>query len=415
MNPMARQTVTTKLVHRRDRTNAPWWRSVTICDLPGAFDDADLERIQRQLNSVAKIGFGAVLLRPVSSHVETDLTYLPDFIATAHERGLRVIVRAFIPDDDEDLQATDSPPLLSLEHDVEVLKHNVKSILDAGADGVDLGPIDESPDSPDSAAAARAFTEAVQAQLAEVAIAGDTTMLSAAVKHMPREQLMRHLTEEWFHHLRTDAMVTAEWDSAELQERVRETYAALDPLGHTAAWRYSLPRWSDSPLARSSSDYGWADSEHATLREEAMMLYILSLPGSVYVPYVAAGGRVRASKGKNPHLKFNFAKSVREQLRAWLASEALTIREQYKLGDENLAFVDGLAWARKGVSVHLSGSIMVVVNTGKKAVLVPPEHKLALSSEGLSTATSGGTEVRPNTCSWFYSAPVVPVDPIKYR
>lgn len=406
----SRQAVTTCMVHRRDRNKCPWWRCAAICDLPGSLDNDDLQKVAKFLPDIADLGFQGVLIRPANPRVDKGLPWLKKFVKRAHKLGLRVLVRAFLAESELDAEA--SPPLLALEHDSEELTQRARAILRANADGVDLGLINDQAGSPDAAANFRAFTQAVQLQLAQVEMASDETILTAAIIADSPETSMRHLTENWFHHLRDNELVTSPWQVDELQRRVRQVFLDRDPLGHTAAWRYSLPKWTSSPLTRNSENYGWAKSRHGDVREVAMMLYAVSLPGAVYVPFLHVGGGVKAKKDG---LKFTFGRGRMAQARASVAGEALALRNRLSLGDATLAFVDGLPWAGPDVSVHLSGPIMVVLNTGKDPVVVPSEHQAILSSRGIISSSEAGTIVRPNYCVWFRAAEPEPAKPTSYR
>ncbi len=408
-------TVTTRLVHRREGALAPWWRDAVICDLPGSYDNKDLKRVQEMLPDIADLGFEAVLIRPANPRVDVGLTVLPDFIADAHRLGLKVIVRAFLSEDESELDPETSPPQLPLELDAESLSERATAILAAGADGVDLGPVNDETGSPDAAANSRAFTQAVQTQLAEVELAGETTILTAAVLSEPRESAVRHLQEDWFHHLRDDSLVACPWDATEIQRRVSQAYWDRDPLGHTAAWRYSLPKWTSSPQARSSADYGWAKAEDSERRESAMMLYALSLPGAVYVPFLHVGGGVKTTKGRDPGLKFSFMKNSKARKLAGLADAAIGIRTRTDMGSSTLAFIDGMEWAGPDAAVQMVGSVMVVLNVGETAISVPPEHRPMLSSRSLSTAEDGSTVVKPSSCTWFHMENLAPTGPTAYR
>ena len=406
--------MTTNLVHRRDRTAAPWWRSSVVCDLPGSLSAADLRQMQSVLVDLAALGFTAVLVRPATFESEKSRASLGEFITAAQGLGLKVLVRVFLPREEKELEATASPPLLPLEHDTKYLQHQAQIVLDLGANGVDLGMLEEDPEGQDTDGA-QSFTAAVQELLAEVALAGESTVLSAAVHREPREQVQRHLTEDWFHHLRDDSLTTASWDAAELSQRIMVAYADRDPLGQSAAWRYSLPRWSPSPLTRDSADYGWAAEANAPDREMAMLLLTLALPGAAYVPFLDVGGGVRTSKGKKPKLKVSFDRGRAAQLRSRIAAQAIAIRLRLGLGDATLASVEGLEWAGPKTLVMLSGTTMVVLNTGETAVIVPPKYTLAISSKVWPQVSNAGTEVAPNSCAWFHAPPLHPAGPRAYR
>ena len=415
MNSDTHQIVTTNLVHRRDKTAAPWWRSAVVCDLPGSFSAKDMTAITEYLPDIAGLGFTGILVRPASTQSEKSLKTLEDLIAAAHASGLQVLVRVFIPEDDEELEPVESPPLLQLEHDASQLQEQVQTLLEMGADGVDLGKLEEDLGGSDASAKARAFTETVQELLADVTLAGDSTVLSAAVSTQPRDAAQRHLTEEWFHHLRDDSLIVSPWDADELSRQIVNTYSDRDPLGQSAAWRYSMPRWSPSPLARDSESVGWAAHPDGDDREMAMMLLVLALPGAAYVPFLHVGGGVKAGKRKSGPLKFSFAKGRGAQFRSRIARDAISLRHRLDLGETALASVEGLDWANVNTAVMLAGPVMVVLNTGTDTVTVPPEHRLALSSEPYPRVTDDGSLVPPNTCAWFHTAARRPEGPVAYR
>lgn len=410
-----RQNVTTRLVHRRERTEIPWWRTATVCDFPGAFSDKDLRKAAKLLPAVAELGFDAVLIRPANPRVDVGMKSLPQFVQKAHDLGLKVLVRVFLSESESELGPEDAVPQLTLEHDAEELQHRAKAVLDTGADGVDLGLVNDETGSPDAAANARAFTEAVRGQLATVELAGEETILAAAIVSDSREATQYHLTEEWFHHLRDDTLVGAPWDAREIQERVRQVYGDRDPLGHTAAWRYSLPKWTDSPYARSSDAYGWAAGPKSCQKEMAMMLYAASLPGAIYVPFLHVGGAVTAKDPAEPGLKFSFGKGSKAQDQANIARKALHIRKNLGLGATTLAFLEGTQFCTRKTAVQLSGSVMVVLNTGTEDILVPVENRPLVTSRGLQMTTDGATIVRPNSCAWFQTPKLAPANPVAYH
>lgn len=369
----------------------------------------------KQLPNVAELGFDAVLIRPANPRVDVGMKSLPRFVDEAHENGLRVLVRAFISDSEAELHPESSPPVLALEHDADELQNRARAILATGADGVDLGLVNDQIGCPDAAANARAFSEAMQGQLAEVELAGETTILTGAILSEPRESAQRHLTEEWFHHLRDDSLVAAPWNAKEIKRRVSQAYQDRDPLGHTAAWRYSLPKWTDSPYIRSSADYGWADHSKSDQREMAMLLYTASLPGAAYIPFLHVGGGVTAKDPSEPGLVFSFEKGSRAHAHAMLSQESLLIRRKMNMGEATLAFVEGPEFCTDQTAVHLTGTIMVVLNTGKEDVVVPAEHRPLVTSKSLRISGDGGTVVRPNTCAWFQTAAFEPAGPPAYQ
>lgn len=415
-NRHTEDSIRTHLIHPRVTIETPWWRTATICDLPGSYEDDDLHRLAKVLPQVSALGFDAVLLRPADPVVEKSLPYLPRFVAKAHKLGLRVISRVYLLPEGSSLDPLDSPPLLDMEHDVARINERVRAALDAGCDGVDLGMVSQDVEETERDRASQVFSESVRVQLAELASFDDSFILTAAFSTERQEFYKRHLEEEWFHHMRNDAIVTSPWDAASLQDRIANVYANHDRVGHTSAWRHSLPGWSRSPAARDSEGVGWVKGA-PTARRMAMNLYLASLPGAVYLPFFSVGGEMKVKKkGKKPSkLRFAFAKSPDDEYRAHTTALALKLRDEQDMAHAHVAFVDGFEWANEDVAVHLTGSIMVVLNTGDTPVHVPAEHRLVVSSSPTVGVDSRGTEVPPETCSWFMTATPKPVDPFNYR
>lgn len=416
MQSRLKSAVRTNLIRRRVTVPIPWWRDTVICDLPGSYTNDDLRRLAKLLPRLAEVGFEAVLIRPADPIVETGLPYLTKFVEKAHSVGLKVIARVFLLPEGETLDPLDSPPLLTLGHDVTALSERVRATLAAGCDGVDLGKIEERTQGEAPAVeATETFSESVRMQLAELASYDDSVILTTAFALQPKRFYMRHLTEEWFHHMRNDGLLVSPWNAEALQRVVAETYRAHDPLGHTAAWRHSLPGWSPSPAARDSEGVGWTHGATDD-RRIAMNLFIASLPGAVYLPFLSAGGSIKAKEraDKTSRLAFTFKRSRKQEFRADTIAHALHLRNALEMGHDHLAFVTGFPWANGDVAVQLTGNVMVVLNTGKQSVFVPADHRLLVSSSATSAVDSAGTEVPPDTCSWFMAAKPEPVDPLDY-
>ena len=124
---------------------------------------------------------------------------------------------------------------------------------------------------------------------------------------------------------------------------------------------------------------------------------------------------MKAGKRKSGPLKFSFAKGRGAQFRSRIARDAISLRHRLDLGETALASVEGLDWANVNTAVMLAGPVMVVLNTGTDTVTVPPEHRLALSSEPYPRVTDDGSLVPPNTCAWFHTAAHRPEGPVAYR
>ena len=416
MHQQLEHAVQTTLIHQRVKVETPWWRTAIVCDLPGSYEDDDLRRLAKILPDVADTGFNAVLLRPADPLVEESLPYLPKFVKKAHRLGLRVISRVYLLPEGQSLDPLDSPPLLELSHDAARINERVRAALDAGCDGVDLGKVEQGPETAGQSEASEVFSESVRVQLAEVASTDESVILTAAFSMQPEQFYKRHLEEEWFHHMRNNAILSSPWDAQVLQKSIATTYRYHDALGHTTAWRHSLPGWSGSAGARDSEDIGWMKGA-SEQRRTAMNLYVASLPGAIYLPFLSIGGamKVRKPKGKASRLRFSFGDGRQGRFRANTTAHALALREEQDLGHAHLAFVRGFDWAGGDVAVHLTGPVMVVLNMGQAPVFVPSEHRLMVSSSPDHHMDSSGTEVPPDTCARFMTATPEPVDPFNYR
>ena len=135
------QTITASLVHPRDRGEMSWWRTTVVCDIPGLWDSEGLRQLTPILPNLAEMGFETLLLRPSNPKVEDELGYFPEFVAQAHASGLHILVRAFLLPADHVVKGADSPPLVSLDKNIDLLAERIRGALNAGVDGVDLGTV----------------------------------------------------------------------------------------------------------------------------------------------------------------------------------------------------------------------------------------------------------------------------------
>lgn len=404
---------TTQLIHRADRGARSWWHSATVCDLPGAFGDHNLRQVRALLPDIRGAGFSAILLRLAVADTAQLIDALSGLVESAHDSGLKVVVRVGGAEAGVLLGPTDPSPHLGLDADPAVLIERTRQLVDIGVDGVDLGLIDDDPDDPDSPRLAELFSQTVSRQLAELADAETTAILTAEAIRTGNTFFERHVTEDWFHHLRDDALFHSPWDAAELASRVRSAFSIRDPLGQVVAWRPS--RGADwVPGAGPAADLidSWADNRIPDQRFNAMMAFVAALPGALYLPFQQCGGSLREegaqlqlSLANNPHDRFQFD----------LTRRILHLREEYQLATATLAEVSGLDWCPADALVHLVGGIVVVLNTSDEEIHVPSEHSPLLYSDGFLSTTDSCTVMGPDTCAWFVPAQTEVVDPVQYR
>lgn len=406
--------ITTTLVHSRDTGELPWWRNTVVCDLPGLHSKQSLSSLRTILRDLAEGGFEALLVRPASPQVEEDVVSLPAFVEEAHAQGLKVLVRVFLLPSGAVLSAPDTPPQLGSAKDIKRVTDRIVGALEAGADGVDLGTIDLNIRKWAPKRQQAAFSAAVQSALAQIAITNESAILGAALPAFPEEEFSRHLQDDWFHHLRSSRMLEVSWNAGALQDAVIATYRAHDPLGHAVPWRHAWQKWSPSVDHSGSSEVGWAkDAPQA--RYGAMNFFAGSLPGSVYLPFLYAGGSAVLGGDSGADIVLEYGQGAANAYRSLLNREMLNVRKREGMGTAPLAFVSGLPWANSRVSVHLTGSVMVVLNVDSTPVTVPPEHRLLVASDGAMPAPGGGTILPAETCAWFRTAEPTPLDPGQYR
>lgn len=392
----------TRQIHRADTGPADWWDGLAVLDLPGALHAPDLAELKGLFGEIRDMGFDAVLLRLATQKSKDLQESVARAVDDAHEAGLRLLVR--IGPDQFVVDPGDTPPFLGLEENRETLLTRTRALVSAGADGVDLGMIDDAAHLPDRADRAQTFSETINLQLAELAETERTVILSGEAATADPEFFAHHLSEDWFHHLRDDSLIEAPWDVKEIRERVTRSYAMRDALGRTAVWRPALaPKRKDSARQRVAGAGSW--SEHGSRRRaSALMMFAGSLPGALYLPFAHVGGRIKVKNSKHPRVFLKLGSGARAGHQRDLATRMLDLREQRNIPSSTLAFVENLSWAPPGVSVHLSGSMLVVLNASESPVVVPAHHVPLLYSDGFVRSTEAGTSLLPETCAWFETA-----------
>ena len=383
----------------RDEGEVAWWRTTTVCDLPPIVDGKELHHLASLLPALAENGLQTLLVHLTILQLTDGHLELTAFIGKAHHLDLKVIVRVVILDEDTPSPATAFTPILKSERGIHELSRALHAALEAGADGIDLGSIDGREEGEET----DRVTTAIREALATVTLANENAVLTADAAHLPHEQYVRYLTDEWFHHLRSDGLITAPWNTAALHTAITRLCADHDSLGHALPWYYADPCHKEPTWAAEGSAERWG----------AMTLFVASLPGAIYLPFLHVGGQEHSHpEGKVDAV--SFAESPAQERIARLVKVALSVREDENLGNGPLAFVTGLPWAGEVASVHLVGTVMVALNTGDDDIVVPREHCLLAATDNAMLTPGGGTTLPPNSCAWFRAAEPTPLDPGNY-
>jgi len=406
--PTTEQAVTTTLVHRVHRGPAPWWNDAVICDVAGILDDLEIAQLGDLLLDMSRAGFTAVLIRPARSDLVLDGSTLADFVLRAHRAGLKILVRlaGALPPGDPGQDGQAGSAFAALEDGASALVVRARAALKAGADGVDLGIIDEvGPAGDVDGSRAARFSQLVQILHAEEADVDPVPILTAETLLDDPAAFHRHLEDDWFHHLRDDALVTAPWDARVLRARVRDSLHDRDVLGQVAGWHWSHTRIVHDSLHVPDGSWEHGSSEK---RRAAMALYSLTLPGAAYVPFCHVGGRAHPVPGTAPRHHRTWGETGRAAEEARLLARATRIRAERLIGTGSLAYIAGLDWAPSEVAVHIAAGVTVVLNTSAAPVLVPPEHRLLVASDGSGSVEGEPTHVGPEVCAWFDTARIQP-------
>lgn len=402
----------TRQIYRGERGVTSWWNTTAVCDLPGAYGPADLLGLIGLLPAIRRMGFSAILLRLSLPDLNPQRDYIAKLVKATHAAQLKILVR--VRSDAATVSPQDSPPPVELDNDPDTLIERTRVLMGAGVDGVDLGLIDDDPARPHREDRIRQFTETVNRQLAEVASLDSTVILTAEASVAHPEFFEHHVQEDWFHHLRDDSLLQAPWDASELRKRVAKAYSSRAPLGQTVAWRPAFNPAAEGADARTPNPGSWADGAPIG-RVNAFLTFVSSLPGALYLPFVSAGGQVEVEEGSRPQLRLSLANDPPSRYQHDLTTRILTLRERKHLSHSNLALIDDISWAHPGVSVHLSGHIMVVLNASSEPVAVPAKHLPLLYSDGFVFSDATHTVIQPDTCAWFEPAPANPHNPLAYR
>lgn len=412
------QFVRTTIIHRRSLTTSPWWHTATISEIPGVIDEVGAKCLQDTVFAIARMGFSAVLFRPALLDFNTQRQVLTDLIDAIHRVGMKAIVRLSGADHAPTLPKETPAAFFGYEGKTPTLVVRARAALLAGADGIDLGRIEDSPQAAGSENQGERFTRLTRLLLAELADFSPDHILGAEAVAQYDESLQRHLQEEWFHHLRDDRLAYVPFEASAIAKAVTTTIRERDQMGAVCAWRAMLPRMMGTPGVERSYLGSWEEDADGA-RRAAMRLVMCSLPGAIYLPFGFCGGHTEFD---GPAVRVGRAREEAELDRVRHTTLAIRIRNERELASGTFAFVTGMPWQHEGVDVVMTGSVMVVLNTSDAQVWVPRGYRLLLRSDssrqqdnpavlgedGATVATAAipipggaGTAVAPGAAAWF--------------
>lgn len=376
-----------------------WWHHTVVCDFAGSNGPSEIQNMKSLVYNIVRMGFRAVALRPDDSLYDGDAAILRDLFSSLHRQGIKVIVR--MPLDGAQLTGQGS-----LAHNDATIRR-LRCAVEAGADGIDINVLDAPHGLRDSHEELN-LTALIQSLQVELADVNPHAILIAESRCEDSQQVHHHIEEHWFHHLRDNALMYAGWSAASLRERVTAAFKQRDPLGHIAAWSWSMLQHrvhTEEPVTAVPAPCESWDKDDVYPRQGAMALFMLSLPGACYLPFALMGGRVVRSAGMWRRLWGAEKDSAAE---ARILRTALRLREERAMATGSFAWVDNLAWAGADVSVHVTAGMTVVLNTSDVDVIVPAEHHCVVFSAGEPSVDEDGTLLPPNTCAWFDTARIRP-------
>lgn len=374
--------VRTQLVHRRSTTPNTWWRTAVVAEIPGVVDETAAKMLPDVMPTIRDLGFQAVVFRPALLDFYDSIEPLETIIKSAHDAGLRAMVRLSGADRAPDDVSQRPEPFFGFEKSTADTIVRAREALKAGADGIDLGKIGEYADDPNAEAHAQEFTDLILLLLAELADFSQDHIVAASARTDLVENYRRHLEEEWIHHLRDDRPYKVPFDSDALTYVIEATIGERDRVGSPPVWKAMLPRLVATPDTENVHKNSWEDGAD-TARRASMRILLAGLPGAVYLPFGFSGGHVDfegvAVRPSKPTTDMELARVRHTQL-------ALKLREKHDLGSGSFAWVSGLDWQHDKVGVFMSGGIMCVVNTSDTDVDVPLENQLLLRSDSTEDA-----------------------------
>ncbi|QDB78939.1 hypothetical protein FE251_05775 [Georgenia wutianyii] len=371
--------VTTRMVHRASRGHQEWWRYAVVYvnepPLLGAVaTEQDVAQRIAQLRRVSRLGVQAIRIGcpPLPGEAgEGVVAAVDELLKRARRTGLRVILRVDPLDPRDEACA--------------------RFWLSRGADGLDLGPVQE------SAPVSHARYRELHALLAEHARTEDpilSTRLAPAVQARAADMLH----EDWLHHL-VDADLLHVASPSELIASVTASLRIRDALGTAGAWLVPDVAEAGTPLLALSG-----------------ALVVLAMPGAVYLRQgIELGLPVKTSPERDDARVARAAELLEEQrgipgtpyetIRA-----ALRLRSDHRLGLAPLAWVEELGGPVPAqVLSFLCGDILVVVNLGEEDLPLPEDREVLLASGPLAVGPGARQNLPRHTAVWMWQEPRPPV------
>ncbi|MDO5729941.1 MAG: hypothetical protein Q4P71_10015 [Actinomycetaceae bacterium] len=377
--PVDSSFVRTTLVHRRRHGTFPWWHTAAVAEIPGVVDELAATMLSECMFPIARAGFTAVAFRPALIDLSSSTDALARVIDEAHRVGLKVLVR---------LSGADhrpwepNEPWTAFYGEEENTVHMVvraRAALKAGADGIDMGLIEDAPEDPLAAEKHERFSALARLLQAELLDFSPDHILGSEARVENEQSYSRHLKEEWFHHLRDNRLQKVPFDARALETEIAASLYERDRLGSVPAWKATRARLVGTPGVANNYSGSWEDGA-SPLRRSAMRLVVAALPGTIYLPFGFSGGHVEF---EGTAVRPQPAQTDSERMRVRHTTLALRIRAENQLATGSFAFVSGLEWQKKGVSVAMSGGIMAVLNTTDEWIDVSPDNQLLVRSDSV--------------------------------
>ncbi|MDO5060579.1 MAG: hypothetical protein Q4D73_02980 [Actinomycetaceae bacterium] len=406
--------VRTELLQRRHNGRVPWWREAVVNEVAGIIDETGAKLLEDCVFFIARMGFTALLFRPADIDIEANDQPLRDLIGAAHRVGLKVIVRVCGADYQEHPTGEEAVPFYGFERDFETVERRAQIALTCGADGIDLGRIEDltlANEKPESE-----FSVLSRHLLALLAEFSEDHILGAATSISHPGAYQRYVAETWLHHLCDDGLQRARFAAAEIEAAVRAKIKIHDQHGSVCAWRATLLRLHRALGSVNFFPGSWEDGADE-VRRASMRLQVTALPGAIYLPFGFSGGHF-TFEGAN--IRPFPPQTEIEKARVAHTTLILRMRGQHQLATSAFGVVTNLPWANQDCLVLTSGPIMTVLNTGAEPVYVPGEHELLVRSEStkqedspaarvifagedlqVTYADKQATAVAPGTCAWF--------------
>lgn len=406
-------TTTTTLVHRPYDGPEEWWRHALVYEFFSPdLGPTELRRSDSVLDHIASLGFDTVLLRPSLIDAATQMGVVEDFIARAHERGLRAIIRV-----SGALGPITGPHagectafLTGREQPGEDILHRAEGYLRAGADGIDLGTI--LPPSVTRQTDLGSLSRYVAILHGLVAEHTEDGVVGADVTADHPDSLHHHLQDDWVHHLRDDRLALARWEPGSLTARLTQSFDERCRFGAPPSWRFMPPHALLEEL-HPGDGMRWYSTDPAERlrRATALQAMMLALPGSVYLRQGDELAMADADRPGDPLALAGLVASLAQEQQSSIGSPVDTVRHATHVRQERglacapMAFVTGLEWSTPEALTFLSRDVLVVVNMSDAPLILPADARVLLSSQPLGR-DEGRVMVPPTTTAWLEATTV---------